>query len=62
MNLAEGLSIGCSDDVGNVLLLASCLTLNDRRHIHLIKDDKVLPALAIRMYRFVLSMGWPAPV
>src|SRR6266566_6245202 len=54
MNLSEGLLIRRSDNIDNGLLLASHVTLNQGRHVHLIKQDKVLPAFVTGMQRFVL--------
>src|SRR5438034_3209780 len=54
MDLAEGLSIGGSDGVGNGLLLASHVTLNLDHHIHIIKQDEILPAFATCLHGFVL--------
>src|SRR6266699_151751 len=54
MNLSEGLLIRCSNDVDSGLLLASHVTLNRGRHVHFIKQDKVLPAFIICLHGFVL--------
>ena len=54
MNLAEGLLVGCADESANGLRVSSHVTLNERRHIHLLKQDKVLAASPIRVQGFVL--------
>src|SRR5215472_2458699 len=40
MNFAGGLAIGCSDDIGNELLLARHVTLNRGIHVYIIKQDQ----------------------
>ena len=54
MDLAQGLRIRRSDDVDNGLLLPCHLTLNQRRHVHVIKHDQVLAAFAIRLHGLIL--------
>jgi hypothetical protein len=58
MNLVESLAIGCSDDVGNVLRMSSHVTLNWGIHVHIIKKDEMLPALAQCLHGFVLIDGF----
>src|SRR5438105_6700529 len=57
MNLTKGLAIGCSDDVGQSLFLASHVTLNRGIYVHLIKQDEALAAFAIGLHGFVLIDG-----
>src|SRR6266496_4042123 len=54
MDLAHGLAIGCSDNGGNDLFLTSHLMLNRGIHVHLLKQDEVLAALATGLHGFVL--------
>src|SRR6266536_4707590 len=58
MNLAHGLAIGCSDNGGNDLFLASHLMLNRGIHVHLLKQDEALAALATCLHGFVLIHGF----
>src|ERR1700693_5265479 len=58
MNLANGLAVGGSDDVGHDLRISSHVTLNRGIHIHLIKHDEVFPAFAIGLHGFVLIDGF----
>src|SRR5213080_238047 len=57
MNLEHGLAIGCSDNVGNGLLLASHVMLNRKIDVYLIKQDDALAAKASGLHRFVLIDG-----
>src|SRR2546423_3629201 len=57
MNLSEGLLVRGSNDVGNVLRVSSYITLNLRRHVHLIKQDEVLAAFATRLQGLILING-----
>src|SRR5713226_5899817 len=54
MDLAKSLLIRGSDDGDNGLFLASHLTLNGSRHVHVIKEDKLLAAFAACLQGLVL--------
>jgi hypothetical protein len=58
MNLAHGLAIGCSDNGGNGLLLASHIMLNREMHVYILKQDEVLAAFATGLHGFVLIHGF----
>ena len=58
MQLAEGLAVRRPDDVGHDEFLASHVTLNIGQHVHLLKQDEALPALAKRLHGFVLLDGF----
>jgi hypothetical protein len=54
MHLSKGLAIGCSDGVRNGWLLAIHVTLNLGVHVHILKEDKLIPTFAIRLHGFAL--------
>jgi len=58
MDLAEGLAIGGSEDVDHGLLLAMHFMLNLCVHIHILKEDELIPAFAIGLHGFVLIDGF----
>ena len=57
MNLAHGLAIGCSEDVGHGLLLTSHIMLNREIHVYILKQEEVLAAFAHGLHGFVLLDG-----
>src|SRR5207237_1368995 len=62
MNLAHGLVIGCSDNGGHGERVPSLATLNIGQHVHLLKEDEVLAALATCLQGFVLLDTFPLSV
>jgi len=58
VKLAESLAIGYSDDVGHNLFLASLVTLNIGQHVHILKQDEVLPAKAYGLHGLMLIDGF----
>src|SRR5437868_13081273 len=58
MDLAESLAFGCSDFGGHDLCTAIHVRLNIGRHVHILKQDEVLPTFATCLHGFVLIDGF----